>query len=343
MKSLLKKSASLALLIVVIGSASAHHSTGALFDLEKEVILEGTISRYEWKNPHLYFYVERTDDAGKTEEWRVEAGPLSIMRRLGWARDSLTVGDEVVVVANPSRRVGNPSAFLKTIETAAGALPSFQGEDTFETLSSDSNRSGSVAESLAGTWVTLASPEALRPLNEPSLLNLTPAGKSSVDSFDELTMHPGLDCIPFTAPIMMLTPDFKSIEIAEDVIWIRGEFDNAKRAVYMDSKESTGVNPSVLGHSRGRWERETLHIETDQFTEHRSGNAFSLQSSNQKTLREELVLNADGTSITYRFELRDPIYLIEPFVGEATWVYRPDVDYLSLECDIENSRLFLDE
>ena len=78
MKSLLKKSVSLALLIVVFGSVSSHHNTGALFDLEQEVILEGTISRYEWKNPHLYFYVESTEPMRACCWWR---GPRLARRR----------------------------------------------------------------------------------------------------------------------------------------------------------------------------------------------------------------------------------------------------------------------
>jgi hypothetical protein len=147
-KPLLTKSITFALLTLAAGSALAHHNTGAIFDLEKDVTLEGTISRYEWKNPHLYFYVVLTDDFGDKEEWRVEAGPLSLMRRLGWARDSLMVGEPVVVVANPSRRAGKQSAFLKVVETAAGVLPSFQDANTFEILASGSDLTRKVANGL---------------------------------------------------------------------------------------------------------------------------------------------------------------------------------------------------
>ena len=58
-------------------------------------------------------------------------------------------------------------------------------------------------------------------------------------------------------------------------------------------------------------------------------------------LHEELELSAGGKSLTYRFTLEDPEFLTEPLSGEAQWTYRPDLEYESLECDLENSRLFL--
>lgn len=330
-------------LFLAASIASAHHNTGAVFDLDQDVTFEGTVSRYEWKNPHLYFYVETKDAAGANVVWRIEAGPLAIMRRLGWAQDSLVVGERVTVTGNPSRRPGKHSAFLKSIETTGDTLLSFQGEETFNTLASSNTPPGRFAEGLAGTWVTLASVEVLGPINDPSLLSLTPKGAASIEAFDEKSMHPGLECIPFTAPAMMLTPDIKVIEISGNEIKIRGEFDNAERVVHVGSIAGSGDQPSLHGHSVGRWVGQTLMIETTQFAEHRAGIGFGLASGLQKSLKEEIELNADRTSLTYRFEMRDPVYLAETFAGEVQWIYRPDIEYLSLECDRENSRLFLDE
>ena len=329
--------------VLVAGMAAAHHNTGAAFDLDQDVTIEGAVSRYEWKNPHLYFYVETTDEGGNTLVWRVEAGPLSIMRRLGWTRYSLTVGQRVIVTGNPSRRADKNSAFLKSIDTTEGSLPPFQGEESFNALTSSSTPAGKFAEGLAGTWVTLVDGEVLGPLNDPSLLSLTPEGTASVEAFDERTMHPALDCIPSTAPLMMLIPDIKSIEIFGDVIRIRGEFDNAERSIQLEPAAEASDKATLHGHSVGRWVGQVLIIETTQFAEHRLGIAFGLASSAQKHLKEEFELNADRTSLTYRFDLRDPKYLAEPFSGEVQWIYRPDIEYSSLECDLENSRLFLDE
>ena len=110
--------------------ALAHHNTGAAFDMNAEVSFDGVIEEYEWKNPHLYFYVATTDDTAESVVWRVEAGPLAIMRRLGWTRDSLAKGDKVSFVGNPSRNPDRKSAFLASVETDSGALAAFRGSNT---------------------------------------------------------------------------------------------------------------------------------------------------------------------------------------------------------------------
>jgi len=331
------------LLFLAAAPATAHHNTGALFDLQKEVLLQGRVSRYEWKNPHLYFFIETVDDEGKHIEWRVEAGPLAIMRRLGWTRDSLQAGDQVTVTGSPSRKAGKSSAFLKAITATGRDLPSFMSEEAFNSLQTSTADTDRRTDRLAGTWATLLDVEVVGPIDEPSELDLTAAGRASLEEFDEYTMHPGLECIPFTAPAAMLTPDFKSIEIEEDVVVIRGEFDNVERRIYLNTVANPNDPPTLHGYSVGHWQDNVLMIETMNFTEHRTGIAFGLASSRQKSLKEEFELAEDGKSLVYRFDLRDPVYLASPFAGEIRWAYEPDIAYSAQECDLENSRLFLDE
>ncbi len=331
------------LLFLAMLPATAHHNTGALFNLEKEILLQGTISRYEWKNPHLYFFIETLNDEGESDEWRIEAGPLAIMRRLGWSRDSLQAGDQVMVTGSPSRKPDKQSAFLKAITATDRDLPSFMSEEAFNSLQSGTIETERRADSLVGTWATLLDVDVVGPIDEPLKLDLTPAGTASIEKFDEYTMHPGLNCIPFTAPAAMLTPDFKSIDIAEDVVVIRGEFDNVERHIELNSVANSNDQPTLHGHSIGHWEEGVLMVETTNFTEHRTGIGFGLASSRQKYLKEEFELTEDGKRLIYRFDLRDPVYLASPFAGEIHWAYEPDTAFSAQECNLENSRLFLDE
>jgi hypothetical protein len=80
-------------------AASAHHSH-TRFDLDRVVAFQGTVNRFEWKNPHVYLTVE--DESGA--EWTIETDPTPVMSRSGWTRESFTPGDAVVVRANPDRR-----------------------------------------------------------------------------------------------------------------------------------------------------------------------------------------------------------------------------------------------
>jgi len=75
----------------------AHHSFSAEFDGTKPIQLKGVVTRIEWANPHVYFYIDVKGADGKVENWGCEtAGPGGLLRR-GWKRDSLKVGDEVTV------------------------------------------------------------------------------------------------------------------------------------------------------------------------------------------------------------------------------------------------------
>ena len=79
--------------------AAAHHSTAAVYFMDDPPItLEGTVTRVEWQNPHIWTYIDVTDDAGNVTNWEVEiqTNPAR-MYRAGWSRDSLKVGDAVTV------------------------------------------------------------------------------------------------------------------------------------------------------------------------------------------------------------------------------------------------------
>ncbi|HEY7388749.1 MAG TPA: DUF6152 family protein [Bryobacteraceae bacterium] len=76
---------------------SAHHSFEAEYDFNKPLKLTGTVTKVEWMNPHARFYVDVTDESGKVTNWNFELGPIVILVRQGWRRDSLKAGDQVTV------------------------------------------------------------------------------------------------------------------------------------------------------------------------------------------------------------------------------------------------------
>jgi hypothetical protein len=83
--------------LVVSFPAAAHHSFAAQYDRTKSITLKGTVTKVEWMNPHIYFYIDVKDDADRTINWAVEGGAPSMLYRNGWRIDSLKVGDKVTV------------------------------------------------------------------------------------------------------------------------------------------------------------------------------------------------------------------------------------------------------
>ena len=78
-------------------SASAHHSFAGQFDRNLPVSFKGIVTRVEWQNPHVWFYVDAEDEDGNVIHWEAESTNPNTLLRRGWRHDDLKVGDRVSV------------------------------------------------------------------------------------------------------------------------------------------------------------------------------------------------------------------------------------------------------
>jgi hypothetical protein len=197
------------------------------------------------------------------------------------------------------------------------------------------------ASSLDGTWAVLANFTLIGPfLPRGPKPPLTEAGADAAAAFDEQTMLPALQCVASPAPYFMFILDVKRITTGEDAITVVGDYEGGERTIHMNLADHTGATPSVQGHSVGRWEGDTLVIDTTHFTPLAMAHAYGVPSGVRKHLVERLTRNADGTRIAYHFELSDPEFLAAPITGEAEWAYRPDLELALEACDPETARRF---
>ena len=91
----------LAPVFFVVVQALGHHS-GAMFDDQKLLTLNGTVKAFQWSNPHCWIQVQVAGPEGPVE-WSVEMGSPSLLLRGGWKPRTLKVGDTIVVVVHPMR------------------------------------------------------------------------------------------------------------------------------------------------------------------------------------------------------------------------------------------------
>ena len=93
-------------LTLLPSTVSAHHSFAAQYDVNKTVTIEGTVTKVEWMNPHVYFYVD-VETEGRVVNYGVENGPPTRLFRQGWQPDTLKAGD-IVTVDGTLARNGSP-------------------------------------------------------------------------------------------------------------------------------------------------------------------------------------------------------------------------------------------
>jgi len=101
---------------------SAHHGL-ARFDTTHMVTMQGTITKFDWINPHAYVYADITDQHGKTANWMLECGSLAMLSRFGWSPDVVKRGDKVTVHGYLAKD-GSPYMALQKIDLPNGkSLP----------------------------------------------------------------------------------------------------------------------------------------------------------------------------------------------------------------------------
>lgn len=330
--------------------ALAHHSDAAL-DMSTVVSLEGEVGEFSWRNPHAYFTVATVDDAGRDVEWTIQMpSPITLSRR-GWSRDSLTVGERVTVHAHPARD-GRPYALFQAIDKTSDAAQSMSLDRSSGELRFTNPVATARTATIEGRWMADTSklgdfPGGLDNLTR-SLLTLTDAARAAQAAYDENSAdNPELRCIGRPTPAMIIYTNLypMEIEFGEDreVVWIRSQFFDEERTVYMDGRAHPDAARQRFheGHSIGWWEDGALVVDTANFADHRSPYQNGIPSGAQKHVVERYRLNEDGTRLTVEFVLEDPEYIVEPLVHSRELVYSPQADMSPFDCDLETTRRFL--
>ena len=106
-------------LLLVAVPGIAHHSWTSDYDGSKPVTVDGEVTKIEWTNPHVHFYVDSTDENGTVTSWNFEMASVLSLERGGWSRRTLQVGDEITVGGFGGRAV-TERAIASSVTTSDG-------------------------------------------------------------------------------------------------------------------------------------------------------------------------------------------------------------------------------
>jgi hypothetical protein len=309
--------------------AFAHHSQAA-FDSSREITFEATVHRLDWKNPHIYLIVEVTEADGSTRLQQIEGLAVTQAMVDGLDRNALTHGTRVLVHANPNRTgVGKTIRGLDVVTIADGKVHPFYRRTAGElSLVPANGLSGKWAPSLAETGKAFGAAVGWK---------YTEKGRSG-----RLVGACDIEPVPFLAVIN----EMRAIEVNDDtvVFHFNNSGDKAERVVHLDqSQHPAGIAPSLLGHSIGHWEGETLVIDTVGYAPHVSGLFSGYPAGAGKHTVERLTLTEDRLHLRYEITVEDPEYLQEPGSLSMLWDHRPDLDFTQEPCDPAVSARYLDD
>jgi hypothetical protein len=316
--------------------ALAHHSAAA-FNTQQEIKTTGTVTAYRFANPHVYIRLEVTKADGSKGAVEVEAGAAAVLNGLGFTRSSIAVGDVVTIVGNPGRVAPDKLMLAREL---------FKSDGTYFPLNISSRSvyapSGDVASTIAGTWFSPMR-EFTGFLGSARNWSVTDKGKAAMAATAaDPRATTQKDCIPIGAPGVMFYPVANTITVQKDRVVMDVDWMESERTIFLDGRRHPPASQTFLhGHSVGRWEGDTLVVETTNFREHAMGNSTSLPGSTQKRLVERFRVSDDRKSLVYSGVIEDPVYLAKPVEWTGRWEYRPRMPHSNEKCDVEVARRFL--
>ena len=328
--------------LLLASPVSGHHSDAGI-DMDSLVAFEGTVTEFNWRNPHVYFTVETTGVRGEPVEWALQMGSAIVLARRGWTRESVSSGDRVTVRAHPARN-GRPYGILESLDKDGGITL----ETTFYTPEVTVRTS-----TLSGRWMADNSKLVSYPGGFDGFflaqLELTEKGRVAAAVYDPLSdENPESTCVGRPTPAMILSTGLYPLEIQiqdeDQTVMIRSEFWDEERTVYMDGRGHPENGERLdSGHSIGRWEGDTLVVDTRNFSDHRSPYQIGVPSGALKHVEERYRLTDDGTRIVVEFTLEDPEYLAQPLNHSRELIYTPHLQMSRFDCDPETTRRFVPE
>ena len=279
----------------------AHHSMAAFYDDKKSLTLKGTVTKYDWVNPHVWVYMDVSEAGGKVSTWEIEFDSKVELRRIGWTRESVAVGDPVSVEIHPARD-GRKRGAGRTITAAGGkkllsasvapAPPRPAGSALKETPRwPDGHPRLGAIKGQVGYWANFdggglydSAAGTIRMNREGLLANINDAGK--VAPFKDwakglyeyrqrnlLKDDPMSFCLPPGGPRQFQVPH--GVAVLEDpdrkrVFFISGGANRNWRLIYWDGRALVPIDEGPItyfGNSVGKWEGDTLVATTQGFLE----------------------------------------------------------------------------
>ena len=327
--------------LVQLPVATAHHSF-AIYDQENPVSMSGVVREHRWTNPHAAVILTVTADDGTETDWVLDQGPVNMLSRQGWTRDTLKPGDRINVVFSPLHS-GQSGGLLGSWSFSEASATDLTGTGSTGTIL-DITRpdpvpmSDAVARDFNGVWANANGGIHFDTLNSRSRRGQEPPLRPQSmaqwqqrwDDADagKATADPTARCIPpgFPRFLTMVLPG-EILQAEHQLNWY-AEFAEATVRVYLDGRKvPEDLVPSFNGFSTGHWEGNTLVVQTVGLR------GDTLVDTTGVPHSEELTVNWRMTKVTPDYfevdvELVDPVVFTEPWTTTKYYTRLPAGEFV---------------
>ena len=320
--------------------ATAHHSMSE-FDRSVVTEVEGVVSRVSWRNPHILLEVTSTDENGVEAVWYLEGSAVSAQRRRGVDGDEIAVGDAVRVAGWPSTRRDrylqvNHVLLPDGVELLVGGArePRWSERAAGREAVIDTKRAAAArGDGIFRVW---SQDSRAWFFAGRSNYQLTESAAAAAAEWDDIADNPLIECTAPGMPALMGNPYPMEVVQAGDNIELRFEEFDVLRTIHMGSAVTSpaDVPLSHLGYSVGQWEDETLVVDTYRINWPYFDRTGAPQTENV-AINERFTVVENGNRLNHVMTVDEPATLVEPFVLDAYYVWKPGEAINPYECTLE--------
>lgn len=337
--------------LLATGTVLAHHNSAAVFSGD-DIEIEGFVTEFNFKNPHLNIILTVTDEYGVVTEWMATGPGPTPFRRWGWTPDTVRAGQYLRIFGRKSRD-GGPMVLMDAADIHGGRIVELNPADgtIVRTITSTSTvsrpsrqataptviptlelRHGDGRPNLEGMW--LGSREGLGRDNPP--FNARAAAEQA--RFDAFEDDPAFtECADAGLVRQATTIRPFMITQHDDRVILEYEEFGARRVVRLDGRGPQTQEHTLFGHHMARYVGDALIIETTQLLGNLTGpdgNALSDQTSTVEIYRR---IDDPGTlpALEMRMVITDPARLTSPWEVGSLKYYTDDVyDFVEVDCRV---------
>jgi len=339
----------IALLLVISFAAQtvlAHHSFAPYFDSDKPISITGTVVEFEARNPHAYLHIQAIGADGQANEYVCESHGATQLARNGIAKEMRAVGT-VLRVEGVQGRYDPYLCFFRIVELQDGRILSVDGDADRRRASAQAAAAASGRADIFGKWLLVPFNRSTSGPN-PMIQYYTEAGEAALARYDPYTDDPTFRCDPVAVRRVWGAPGTPlAISREADRVILRHEWMDVERTVYLGLDEHpTDAARISLGHSIGRFDGDTLIIETGhyadgvlrQYVQEPGGPMKALLHSDALTTTETLSFDRDSQRLTVTIEHDDPKFFTRTFPS-VTMQYAPtnlDIEPFGCIAEVED-------